>query len=215
MVVMNPWLPTQIQADSTNREKYAIVAFAPMQVFAVYDGDDPRAIGEPAVTNSGSCSNVALGPSGAGDPAFVGGFGGWDLAAFAQAKCGASGTPQIDASSVAVTRFRPPGRPPPALVKCTSPSTPVGCDWYFNPTNSILSWWNITSKDERNTVSFDWTVNVSAGTEGACGSNGVPPSSPPSRAFCLVLAWAGPQLIGQDPGPPGNGFGAKAITLIK
>jgi hypothetical protein len=214
MVVTNPWLPTQIQATSTNREKYAIVAFAPMQVYAVYDGDSAEAIGTPAVTNSGSC-NQPLGNSGAGDPQFPGGFGGWDLGAFAQANCGAptTGTPQI--TGVSVTRFRPPGPRPPALVECTSPGVPANCDWYFNPSNNVLSWWNLSSKDARNTVSFTWSVNVSAGTDGACGSNGVPPSHPPARAFCLVLAWAGPQLIGQDPGPPGPGFGAQAITLVK
>ena len=215
MVVTNPWLPTQIEASSTNREKYAIVAFAPMVVYRVLDGDDPEAIGTPAVTNTGQCSDVALGNSGAGDPNYTGGFGGWDLAAFARANCGApaTGTPVI--TNVSVSRFRPPGPRPPALVQCTSPGQPVLCDWYFNPSNNILSWWNLASKDARNTVSFSWSVNVSAGTEGACGDNGIPPSSPASRAFCLQLAWAGPQLIGQDPGPPGAGFGAQAVTLIK
>ena len=63
MVVTNPWLPTQIAASSTNREKYAIVAFAPMQVYAVYDGDSPEAIGTAGTPGpTGDCGNngVAL-----------------------------------------------------------------------------------------------------------------------------------------------------------
>ena len=95
---------------------------------------------------------------------------------------------------------------------------PLGCDYYFNPSNNILSWWDITRKDDRHTLSFSWAVQVSAGTTGACNPNGVPgvpPTEPAARARCLVLAWAGPALVGQDPGPPGAGFGAQSITLIK
>ena len=212
MAVTEPWLPGQVDVNSTNKEKYAIVAFAPMKIVGVYRGNTVEAIGTPGVTSPGSCTNAPLGASGAGDPSNPGLLGGWDLVTFAQSNPACTGgTPDaIDPASVSV---RPPRGP--ALTRCTSPGVPATCSYYFNPANNILSWWNAATKNAANRVSYSWTSNVSAGTTGGCGANGVGPTQPESRAYCLVLAWAGPQLIGQDPGPPGPGFGAQSITLVK
>jgi Flp pilus assembly protein TadG len=210
MVVTNPWLPTQIQASSTNREKYAIVAFAPMQVYAVYDGDDPAAIGTPGTPGpSGNCGNNGVALSLIGNSV--------NLGVRADASCGApSVIESIPFTSVSV--FSGNGANRVTFTKCP----PVGganCDYRYDETTFDLTWVNAATRGgPAKNVRLTWTAPGTPGTTGACNANGIPgepPSHPPSRAFCLVLAWAGPQLIGQDPGPPGAGFGAQAITLVK
>lgn len=207
MVVSNPWLPTQIQASSTNREKYAIVAFAPMQIVAVYDGDDPGAIGTPGTPGpSGNCGNNGVALNLVGNSV--------NLGARADASCGAPTVIQsIPYSSVQVFSGNGAGRV--TFTKCP-PTGGANCDYRYDEGTFDLTWVNaLTRGGPPKSVKLDWTAPGTAGTAGACGADGVPPSHPPARAFCLVLAWAGPQLIGQDPGPPGNGFGAKSITLVK
>jgi Flp pilus assembly protein TadG len=208
MVVTNPWLPTQTQAGSTNREKYAIVAFAPMQVYKVYDGDDPGAIGTPGAAGpSGTCGNNGV-------PLNLSVAGTVNLGERARAACGAPTVIEtIPYSSVIVSAGNGSNRV--TYTKCP----PVGganCDYRYDESTFDLTWVNgATRIGPTKNVRLTWTAPGTPGTDGACGEDGIPPSHPPDRAFCLVLAWAGPQLIGQDPGPPGAGFGAQAIALIK
>jgi Flp pilus assembly protein TadG len=205
MVTRNPWLPTQIQASSTNREKYAIVAFAPMQVVNVYDGDSVEAIGTAGDPAQAVDCDEALNLSVAGAV---------NLGIRANQDCGAPLL--VDAIAyTSVQVYSGNGSNRITFNKCP-PVGGVNCDYRYDETTYDLTWVNpATRGGQPKSVRFTWVINATAGTAGACGDNGVPPSEPPSRAFCLVLAWAGPQLIGQDPGPPGAGFGAQAITLIK
>jgi Flp pilus assembly protein TadG len=208
MVVNDPWLPSQIQASSTNREKYAIVAFAPMQVVAVFDGDSVEAIGTPGIPAQNVDCDVALNLSVADEV---------NLGVRANQECNAPlVVDAIPYTSVQV--YSGNGRNRVNFNKCP-PIGGANCDYRYDETSYDLTWVNAATRGgQPKNVIFTWVVNAIAGTTGACnttGTAGVPPSSPPSRAFCLVLAWAGPQLIGQDPGPPGAGFGAQAITLIK
>jgi hypothetical protein len=205
MVVNNPWLPTQVQASSTNREKYAIVAFAPMQIVAVYDGDDPEAIGTVGTPAQNVPCDIDLNLSVAGTV---------NLGTRATESCNAP--PSVDAIPyTSVEVYSGNGRNRVTFTKCP----PVGgtnCDYRYDETTYDLTWVNVATRGGlAKQVKFNWVINAVAGTEGACARDGVPPTTPPSRAFCLVLRWAGPQLIGQQPGPPGPGFGAQAIALIK
>ena len=85
--------------------------------------------------------------------------------------------------------------------------TPAGCDYFYNPTTKILSWWDLTSKNVGNKVEFDWTVNGTPATPGFCGVR----SSDPN-AICLVTKWLG---YTDQNGTVGSGasFGAQGHVL--
>jgi hypothetical protein len=176
-------------------DKFAIVGFTPMQMVAIYRGNDPAAIGSPGTPDqAGDCGNdgMALGAADTVDPALSAAqTGGWDLAAFADANCGAPRPPDSIDAPVTVD---PPIIGAPALVACISvpaagaggSPSPSGCDYYFNPDTNVLSWWDGSSQDVGNRVSFGWTVDGSAATPGACGVRASDPD-----AICLVMQWQG------------------------
>ena len=209
MAVNDPWLPTQIDVGNTSLEKFAIVAFAPMKVVAVLDGDDPLAIGEPGVAGaSGSCGNgVPLGLTAAGTR---------DIEQLMDASCGApAAIDNIPYSDIRVFYRQGPNQR--FYTKCP----PVGgtnCDYRYDETATsfTLTWVNNLTQSDGQTKQLlgTWSMDDTPGTPGACGSDGIGPTSPEARAFCLKLAWAGPQLIGTDP-QPGTGFGAESVTLVK
>jgi Flp pilus assembly protein TadG len=208
MVVNDPWLATQIDAGSTSREKYAIVAFAPMVVFRVLDGDDPEAIGTLGTPAQDVPCDESLNLSVAGTV---------NLGVRANQDCSAPTTVDAIPYSTVVV-YSGAGANRTTYNKCP----PVGgsnCDYRYDERTFDLAWENAATRGgDAKSVQFNWMINATSGTPGACtngGTPGVPPTSPASRAFCLQLAWAGPQLIGQDPGPPGAGFGAQAVTLVK
>jgi hypothetical protein len=124
--------------------------------------------------------------SGVGDATLPGTqFGGWYLPDFADLYCGAPKAADVITPPVTVTA--PKGSP--TLVQCTSVGvtpTPAGCDYFYNPSTKILSWWDSVSKNVANAVSFSWTVNGTQGTPGACGVR----SSDPN-AVCLATTWLG------------------------
>ena len=176
-------------------DKFAIVGFTPMQMVAIYRGNDPAAIGSPGTPDqAGDCGNdgMALGAADTVDPALSAAqTGGWDLAAFADANCGALRPPDSIDAPVTVG---PSIIGAPALVACISvpaagaggSPSPSGCDYYFNPDTNVLSWWDGSSQDVGNRVSFGWTVDGSAATPGACGVRASDPD-----AICLVMQWQG------------------------
>ena len=196
-------------------DKFAIVGFVTLELSGIYKGNDPRAIGTPGTpAQSNDCGNngQALGNSGAGDSALGSGqAGGWDLRAFAVASCGAPASPDV-ISGVTVD---PPQNKDPALVACASvppsgsstPPAPTGCDYYFNPSTNILSWWDVTSKNVANKVKFNWTINGTPPSPGLCGVH-----APDPNAICLQTTWLG---YTDQNGTVGNGpsFGTQGHVL--
>jgi hypothetical protein len=183
----------------TSQEQYAIMAFAPMKVENVLHGNDEEAIGTPGTpAQSGDCGNgVPIGLSVAGTV---------NLGVRADADCGApSSVDAIPFSSVQV--WSGSGANRVNYDKCSVASS--NCDYLYNETTFELTWVNGATRAINKSVNFTWTVNATAGTPGACGIQASDPN-----AKCLVLSWAGPQLIGTTP-QPGTGFGAEAITLVK
>jgi hypothetical protein len=177
-----------VQCGTGTPDKFAIIGFTTLELTNVLKGNDPAAIGSPGTAaQNGNCGNngTALGTAGAGDPTLPGSvLGGWYLPDFADVSCGAPRPPDAINQPVTVTTSN--GK---ALVRCTSVTptpTPAPCDYYYNPTTGILSWWNAATKDPGNKVTFGWTVNGTPATPGACG---VRTSDP--NAICLVMTWLG------------------------
>jgi hypothetical protein len=169
-------------------DKFAIIGFTTLQLTNIYKGNDPAAIGSPGTAaQNGNCggNGTALGTAGAGDPTLPGSvLGGWYLPDFADLSCGASRPPDAINQPVTVTTSN--NKP---LVRCTSVSptpSPTPCDYYYNPTTEILSWWNAATKDPGNKVTFGWTINGTPASPGKCGVR----SSDPN-AICLVMTWLG------------------------
>lgn len=187
--------PSQmIMGPPTSIQKYAIVNFAPMKIEAVYEGDDPAAIG--TVGSSGSCARNNV-----------------DIAAYETIDLDVWGVNQGCFSTAPVTirfanvRLAPRGGGP-AYVKCVPSATPPAyCDYTYDEGEHLITWLRPSAAD-RTRVEFEWS---NPGTSGACGSR---PSDP--NAWCLVLKWAGPELIGEDPDPePGEDCMVCAIRLIE
>jgi hypothetical protein len=186
----------------TSREQYAIIAFAPMKIEAVYQGNDPIAIGTPGTpAKSGTCGS-------AGVDLNLSAGGTVNLGVRASASCGAPTV--IDAIPYAgVGVYSGTGTNRKNYVKCP-PTGGSNCDFRYDETTFDLTWVNGANRaDPGKKVTLSWTVNATPGTPGECG---IQVSDP--NAKCLVLSWGGPQLFGTNP-QPGTGFGAKAITLVK
>ncbi len=186
----------------TSQEQYAIVAFAPMKIEDVLQGDDPAAYGTPGTAaQSGNCGNNGV-------PLALDVAGHANLGVRADLECGApSAVDAIPYTSVEVFSGNGAGRV--TYVKCP-PIGGTNCDYRYDETSYDLDWVNpATRGGPTKMVKLTWTVNATAATPGACGIQDSDPN-----AKCLILSWAGPQLIGQDPGP-GTGFGAESITLVK
>ena len=174
-----------VPCGSGTPDKYAIIGFTTLELNGVYKGNDPLAIGSAGTpAQNGSCGNngTALGNAGAGDGTLPGTqFGGWYLPDFADLSCGASKAADViwnGTSGHPLVTVDPPKNNDPPLVRCTSVSpspTPAGCDYFYNPTTKILSWWDLTSKNVGNKVKFDWTVNGTPATPGFCGVRSLRP----------------------------------------
>jgi Flp pilus assembly protein TadG len=198
-----------VACGSGTPDKFAIIGFTTLQLSHVYHGDDQAAIGTPGTAaQTGDCGNngTALGMSGAGDSTLPGTqYGGWYLPDFADQFCGAPRTPDAISQPVTVTTGN--GK---ALVRCTTVTptpSPPSCDYYYNPSTQILSWWNLATKDTANKVTFGWTVNGTPASPGACGVRASDPN-----ALCLVMTWLG---YTDQNGSVGNGpdFGTQGHVL--
>jgi hypothetical protein len=189
-----------ILGPPNSREKWAIIAFAPMKVEAIYHGNDEDAIGTPGTPQQTPVCTRALGLSSLGTV---------NLGTKATTECGIS--PSFDSipfSGVSVASGN--GRNRVTYVKCP-PSGGSNCDYRYDETTYELTWVNSATRGvSGKEVTFTAVIDATPGTPGACG---IKPSDP--NAKCLVLSWAGPQLIGTDPQPGGSGFGAQSIALIK
>jgi len=174
-------------------DKFAIIGFTTLKLKYIYKGDDKAAIGTPGVApQPGNCNGDALGNTTTTDTTLTSTgtqYGGWYLPDFADLSCGASRPADSINQPVTVTTNNNK-----ALTPCTdvNPSpTPPSCDFYYNPTTKILSWWNLTTKDIKNKVTFGWTVNGTPDSPGACpGPNNTARQSDPN-ALCLVMTWLG------------------------
>jgi hypothetical protein len=175
-------------------DKFAIIGFTTLQLSAIYRGDDPAAIGSPGVApQNGNCGGTALGATTTSDSTLSTStgtqYGGWYLPDFADQFCGASRAPDAIVPPVTVTTNN--NKP---LVACTAvvPSpTPASCDYFYNSSTEILSWWNLTSKDVRNKVNFSWTVSGTPDSPGACPGPGNTARPKDPNAICLVMTWLG------------------------
>ncbi len=198
-------------------DKYAIIGFTSLQLIHAYRGDDPVAYGSPGTpAQSGDCgaNGTALGAAGAGDSTLdlARQFGGWYLPTFADTSCGAPTTADTITPPVTVD---PQGGNSPPLVACNSvpttssdpAPTPNGCDYFYNSTTKMLSWWDAASKDVGNKVKFAWTVNGTPAIPGVCGVR-----SPDPNAVCLETKWLG---YTDQNGTVGSGtsFGAQGHVL--
>jgi Flp pilus assembly protein TadG len=187
---------TIVPCGSGTPDKFAIIGFTTLELTQILNGNDTAAIGTLGTpAQNGNCGNngTALGNAGIGDTTLDQSrqFGGWYLPTFADTSCGANGEPDIINTPVTVA---PPTNKDPALVACTSvPATsgspapaPAGCDYYYNPSTKMLSWWNSASKNVDNTVKFSWTVSGTPASPGVCGIR-----SPDANAICLQMTWLG------------------------
>lgn len=191
--------------------KFAIVGFTALQIDNVLRGNDPAAIGTPGTAaQNGTCGN-----NGAALALNV--FGFRDLAVVADNDCGAPLATTISSipfSSVLVRSGN--GANAITYVKCP-PVGGLNCDYRYNEsaTQTLggiapfgLQWVNpLNEGGATKRVRLNWTVNATAGTEGACGIR----SSDPN-ALCLVTSWQGYFPVGSIVGT-GPDFGARAFVL--
>jgi hypothetical protein len=173
-------------------DKFAIIGFTTLQLTQILKGNDPAAIGTPGIpTQTGDCTAKVLGTSGLSDSTLDTSrqFGGWYLPTFADTNCGANGEPDKINPPVTVTKSNGNALTPCTSVPATSASpapAPANCDYFYNPTTKVLSWWNSASKDSNNKVTFSWQVTGTADTYGVCGLR-----SPDPNAICLQMTWLG------------------------
>jgi hypothetical protein len=177
-------------------DKYAIVGFAALELDGVYRGDDPAAVGTPAVVGpSGSCPTSArLGAAGAGSY----GLGGWSLDTIATSQCGAPSSPDT-ITNVTVTRKTSTGTT--TFTGCSAPS--AGCDYVYGSATHHLDWYSSSTRTgaRKYTVSFDWKINDTPAKPGYCGLH-----APDPNAICLVMTWQG-RMYPLDVSRRGTGSG--------
>ena len=85
--------------------------------------------------------------------------------------------------------------------------TPADLRLLLQSVHQDAVWWDATSKNVGNKVTFDWTVNGTPGSPGACGVRASDPN-----AVCLVTKWLG---YTDQNGTVGSGasFGAQGHVL--
>lgn len=177
-------------------DKYAIVGFTVLELDGVYRGNDPAAIGTPAVVGpSGSCpSGATLGSAGAG----AYGLGGWSLDMIATSQCGAPSSPDT-ITNVAVTRKTSSGTT--TFTGCAAPS--AGCDYVHDSATHHLDWYSSATRTgaKKYTISFDWKIDDTPARPGYCGLHASDPN-----AICLVMTWQG-RMYPLDVSRSGTGSG--------
>jgi hypothetical protein len=161
-------------------DKYSIVGFVKLRVIAVYDGNDPAAIGTPGA--SGTCDQFF------GD---INGGQSFNLNVWGAANCsGFSNAPD----TVANLHLYP--RRGTEYTPCAT-ATSTGCAYWYDQATRTVTWrapstqpGNGAARDDDVRVVFDWAFN---GTAGACG---IHPSDP--NAKCVVTEWIGFSTTGGD-----------------
>lgn len=171
-------------------DKYDIIGFTRLKLIAVYEGNDPAAIGTPDVGDTCSASKVSL-SSGSIYP----------LSTFPGTGCPSGPPDNLDAAGVHVF---PKKQSDPEFLQCVPGGLSPPCDYWYDPIARQITWRSATAPDLK--VEYDWSMN---GTEGAC--------EPPDRgsdpnAICIVTEWRG---FTTSSGPIGSGknFGVSAFAL--
>ena len=178
--------------------QYAIIAFAPMKVVAVYDvgKEEALAIG----TRSRCLGNHTFSLSAVpGKTVDLDTYTGWVARAGTTCPSAATGKWAVDSA--------------PKLYEAGT-NKPINQGWTYNSGMHEITWTDDDSLPKSVDIEFYYR------TGGACPGHTYTPKPKGTgggdpNAYCLVLEWAGPQLIGTDPGPPGPGYGAQAVTLVK
>lgn len=193
---------TQLPAAPATPDKYNIIGFTGLRVNAIYDGNDPEAIGTSDVTSI--CSdNIDFGPTAPANELFLDSLG-----------CYLS-TPQSITNLTLVANIKSPGGggggggpggggggPPTQNVTLVP-----GVDYAYDSAARKITW--LRSDTVKNvSVSFTWFI---PGTSGLC--------EPPERksdpnAKCVITEWVGFVPTGTEPGG-GADLGVRAIRLTE
>jgi len=169
-------------------DKYDIIGFTKLKVTAVYEGDDPAAVGTAGV--NGTCSPAIS--------AFTTGQT-WSLSSSYGTGGGCpSSTPDTVASS-SVHIFPKKGA---EYTQCAPGDLSASCAYWFDATARTITWRAAPANNLK--VTYGWSMN---GTAGACG---IHPSDP--NAICLVTEWQGFSTTGGTIGE-GEDFGVSAFAL--
>jgi hypothetical protein len=171
--------------DCANPDKYAVIAFVPLEVTNVLHGNDPAAIGTQAA--AGTCNPTHdFQSSGANQT--------WDL-----------DTQSCPTSNL--TYPADPSKPYPKLSKKRGSTTTLyvlNVDYQFDAGTNVITW---TRNQNVTNVRVEWDWNTPA-SPGKCGVQ-----ASDSNAICLVMTWRGPQEGGGDPCPECPDFGLRAVRL--
>jgi hypothetical protein len=183
-------------------DKFAIIGFTTLELDGVYKGNDPAAIGSPAVVvPSGSCpSNATLGAAGSGAYA----LGGWSLDTIAMSQCGAPATPNTISN---VTVSEKVGSVTTTYKGCATPAPT--CDYIYTDSTHHLDWYNAATRPnaQNYNISFSWKINDTPASPGYCGLH-----APDPNAICLVTKWLGYTSQNETVGN-GKDFGTQGFVL--
>jgi Flp pilus assembly protein TadG len=194
---------THVDCGAGTPDKYAIIGFTTLELDGVYKGNDPAAIGHPAVIGpTGSCpNNATLGPAGGG----AYGQGGWSLDALAVSECSAPAAPN---SITNVTVTKKVGNVTTTFNQCAAPPT-TGCDYVYDDATHRIEWFSAATRAGADTyrISFNWKINDTPASPGYCGLH-----APDPNAICLVTKWLGYTSENNQVGS-GEDFGTQGFVL--
>ena len=173
---------------SVDPDKYDIIGFTRLKIVAVYEGDDPAAIGTPGASGTCDVSKVNLTNGQVKPLSDTYGSGGG---------CPGGSPDTIDPADVHVST-----KTGVEVVQCVPGDLAPTCGYWYDPVTRSITWRLPDAKDLK--FQYGWSMN---GTSGACG---VHPSDP--NAICLVTEWRG-FTTSQGPIGSGQSFGASAFAL--
>lgn len=169
-------------------DKYDIIGFTKLKLVAVYEGDDPAAIGTEGASGTCTLSTSSLTNGEVKPLADSYGSGGG---------CPSSSPDNVLASDVHISPKRGA-----EYVQCAPGDASPSCGYWYDPVARTITWRQPNATDLK--IEYGWSMN---GTEGACGNR---PSDP--NAICIVTEWRG---FTTSSGPIGSGqnFGVSAFAL--
>ena len=169
-------------------DKYDIIGFTKLKVTAVYEGDDPAAVG-------------TAGANGVCAPAISAFTTGQTLSLSSSYNTG-GGCPPSTPDTVAASSVHILPKNGPEYTQCAPGDLSASCAYWYDTAARTITWRTAQASDLK--VTYGWSMN---GTAGACG---IHPSDP--NAICLVTEWQGfsstAGVIGE-----GEDFGVSAFAL--
>lgn len=169
-------------------DKYDIIGFTRLKIVAVYEGDDPAAVGTPGASGTCDVSKVNLTNAQVKPLSDTYGAGG--------------GCPEGSPDTIAPADVHVSTKTGVEFTQCVPGDLSPTCGYWYDPIARAITWRSPNASDLK--FRYGWSMN---GTAGACG---VHPSDP--NAICLVTEWRG---FTTAAGPIGSGqnFGASAFAL--